>query len=71
MQPFEYQRADQPQNAIQSLAKTRNAKILAGGTNLIDLMKQGVEKPTHLIDVNRLRSPPSNHCRTAACASAR
>lgn len=54
MQPFEYQRADQPQNAIQSLAKTRNAKILAGGTNLIDLMKQGVEKPTHLIDVNRL-----------------
>ncbi|MGC2300156.1 MAG: xanthine dehydrogenase family protein subunit M [Acidobacteriaceae bacterium] len=54
MHPFEYQRAEQPQNAIQSLAQTRTAKILAGGTNLIDLMKQGVETPTHLIDVNRL-----------------
>jgi xanthine dehydrogenase YagS FAD-binding subunit len=54
MQPFEYQRADETQNAIQSLTQTPTAKILAGGTNLIDLMKQGVETPTHLIDVNRL-----------------
>lgn len=54
MQPFEYQRADAPQNAIQSLAQAGSAKFLAGGTNLIDLMKQGVENPAHLIDINRL-----------------
>lgn len=54
MQPFEYQRADAPQSAIQSASQARTAKFLAGGTNLIDLMKQGVENPTHLIDINRL-----------------
>lgn len=54
MHPFEYQRVDEPQSAIQALAQSRTAKILAGGTNLVDLMKQGVENPTHLIDVNRL-----------------
>lgn len=54
MQPFEYQRADAPQSAVQSAAQAHNAKFLAGGTNLIDLMKQGVENPTQLIDINRL-----------------
>ena len=55
MQPFEYQRAEDPATAINAISHTRNAKFIAGGTNLVDLMKQDVEKPTHLIDVNHLQ----------------
>ncbi len=55
MQPFEYQRAGSPQDAIRTLGDTPKAKLLAGGTNLVDLMKQDVEKPSHLVDVNRLQ----------------
>jgi xanthine dehydrogenase YagS FAD-binding subunit len=54
VQPFEYQRAGSPQDAIRTLGEAPKAKLLAGGTNLVDLMKQNVEKPSHLIDVNRL-----------------
>jgi xanthine dehydrogenase YagS FAD-binding subunit len=50
---FEFQRADAPEAAVRALAQNRNAKVLGGGTNLIDLMKQGVETPTTLIDINR------------------
>src|SRR5438874_13259166 len=52
MNPFTYTRAADPQQATASV--TRTAKFLAGGTNLIDLMKMGVERPTQLIDINRL-----------------
>ena len=55
MQPFEYQRAQDASGVISALRQSPNAKILAGGTNLLDLMKQDVEKPSHLIDVNRLQ----------------
>ena len=53
MQPFEYQR---PQSAHEALSAVDAAhtKFLAGGTNLIDLMKQQVEVPTRLVDVKRL-----------------
>ncbi len=54
MNPFEFQRADAPDTAIHALAHDRTAKLLGGGTNLIDLMKQGVEQPTALIDINPL-----------------
>ena len=54
MQPFEYERATSPQSAVQSIASVPTAKFLAGGTNLVDLMKQNVELPTHLVDINRL-----------------
>ena len=54
MQPFEYQLATDPQTAIAAIGADRQAKFLAGGTNLVDLMKQHVELPTHLVDVNRL-----------------
>jgi xanthine dehydrogenase YagS FAD-binding subunit len=54
MNPFEYLRAEQPDRAIDALSQTAGAKFLAGGTNLIDLMKDGVEHPTRLIDINRL-----------------
>lgn len=52
MQPFEYQRAGDPQAAVNAIGA--NSKFLAGGTNLVDLMKQQVEMPAHLVDINRL-----------------
>lgn len=54
MNPFEYIRADQPATAIQSLSRSSSSKLLAGGTNLVDLMKNGVETPAVLVDINRL-----------------
>src|SRR4051812_14199468 len=54
MNPFTYTRAADPQEAASATAANASAKFLAGGTNLIDLMKMGVERPTQLVDVNRL-----------------
>jgi xanthine dehydrogenase YagS FAD-binding subunit len=54
MQPFVYTRASDPQAAVQAVAREPAAKFLAGGTNLIDLMKEGVEQPHRLVDINRL-----------------
>lgn len=50
MIPFKYQRAQSPEDAVAAIA-THESKFLAGGTNLVDLMRYGVEKPTTLIDV--------------------
>ena len=52
MNPFQYQRAQDAAGAIRSVSP--RSKFLAGGTNLIDLMKNGVEKPDTLIDLNRV-----------------
>jgi xanthine dehydrogenase YagS FAD-binding subunit len=54
MNPFEYQRVDQPGAAIEAVSGSRQAKFLAGGTNLIDLMKGNIEQPSRLVDVNHL-----------------
>ena len=54
MKPFTYERATSPSNAAARAAKTQGAKFVAGGTNLLDLMKLQIETPTHLIDVNEL-----------------
>jgi xanthine dehydrogenase YagS FAD-binding subunit len=54
MNPFTYTRAADPQQALNGLAGNAGAKFLGGGTNLIDLMKMGVETPNALIDINRL-----------------
>jgi xanthine dehydrogenase YagS FAD-binding subunit len=51
---FTYERATTAQAAAQALATHVNAKLVAGGTNLIDLMKLEVETPAHLVDVNDL-----------------
>jgi len=51
--PFAYTRAASQQAAIQAVAQD-NTKFLAGGTNLIDLMKENVEQPSRLVDINRL-----------------
>src|SRR4051812_25674081 len=54
MKPFTYQRAQSPAEAAASAARTPGAKFIAGGTNLLDLMKLQIEAPAHLIDVNGL-----------------
>jgi xanthine dehydrogenase YagS FAD-binding subunit len=55
MKPFTYQRAKSPAEAAAAAARTPGAKFIAGGTNLLDLMKLQVETPAHLIDVNGLK----------------
>jgi xanthine dehydrogenase YagS FAD-binding subunit len=52
--PFTYERAASPEAAAKTVAQRTDAKFIAGGTNLVDLMKLGVEKPAHLVDVSRL-----------------
>ena len=54
MKSFTFERARSPAEAAASAAKTRDAKFVAGGTNLLDLMKLEIEAPAHLIDVNGL-----------------
>ncbi|MEO6380595.1 MAG: xanthine dehydrogenase family protein subunit M [Nitrobacter sp.] len=54
MKSFTYERARTPADAVASAAQTQGAKFIAGGTNLLDLMKLEIEAPTHLIDVNGL-----------------
>ncbi|HEY5754550.1 MAG TPA: FAD binding domain-containing protein [Steroidobacter sp.] len=54
MRPFTYERASTPAEAAAAAAKKTGAKFIAGGTNLLDLMKLDIETPTHLIDVNGL-----------------
>jgi xanthine dehydrogenase YagS FAD-binding subunit len=54
VKPFSYEKAKTPAAAAAAAAKRENAKFIAGGTNLLDLMKLEIEKPAHLIDVNGL-----------------
>ena len=54
MRSFSYARAASPGAAAAAAAGTANAKFIAGGTNLLDLMKLEIETPAHLIDVNDL-----------------
>jgi xanthine dehydrogenase YagS FAD-binding subunit len=54
MRPFTYERAESAEGAVKSAAGTPNAKFIAGGTNLLDLMKLEIEAPAHLIDIGRL-----------------
>ncbi|HUB47458.1 MAG TPA: xanthine dehydrogenase family protein subunit M [Acetobacteraceae bacterium] len=53
MKAFTYQRATSPAEAAAASAEP-NARIIAGGTNLLDLMKLEIETPVHLVDINRL-----------------
>src|SRR6266404_6355110 len=54
MKSFTYERANSPAEAAAAVARVSGAKFIAGGTNLLDLMKLEIETPTHLIDVNGL-----------------
>lgn len=53
MEPFDFVREHDPASAIRSGSRS-GAKYLAGGTNLIDLMKCDVERPAHIVDINEL-----------------
>ena len=54
MKSFTYERATSPAEAASAAAHVPGAKFIAGGTNLLDLMKLQIETPSHLIDVNNL-----------------
>jgi xanthine dehydrogenase YagS FAD-binding subunit len=54
MKAFTYERATSPEAAAAAAAAKPGARFIAGGTNLLDLMKLQVETPVHLIDINRL-----------------
>lgn len=51
---FDYVKVSSQKNAIDALNKNATSKFIAGGTNLVDLMKRGVEAPEKLIDITNL-----------------
>jgi len=74
MRPFTYERATSAEGAVKSAAATPGARFIAGGTNLLDLMKLEIETPAHLIDVGRLpmaaiEDTPEGGLRIGAMAS--
>ncbi|MGO1079220.1 FAD binding domain-containing protein [Inquilinus sp. CA228] len=54
MRSFTYERARSPADAAEAASRTAGARFIAGGTNLLDLMKLEIETPAHLVDVNGL-----------------
>ena len=71
MRSFSYERARTPAEAAATASRRPGAKFIAGGTNLLDLMKLEIEAPTHLIDVNglaldRIESTPERGLRIGA-----
>ena len=54
MRAFTFERATSPAGAAAAVARQSGARFIAGGTNLLDLMKLQIETPVHLVDVNRL-----------------
>ncbi|HEY0060655.1 MAG TPA: xanthine dehydrogenase family protein subunit M [Telluria sp.] len=71
MKAFTYERAKTPAEAAAAAARIPNARFVAGGTNLLDLMKLQIETPAHLIDVNdlaldRIEALPSGGLRIGA-----
>jgi xanthine dehydrogenase YagS FAD-binding subunit len=54
MNSFSYARASDVDNAVEEVSAQTAAKFIAGGTNLLDLMKENVMRPAHLVDITRL-----------------
>jgi xanthine dehydrogenase YagS FAD-binding subunit len=54
MNVFSYVRAGDVSAAVQAISADPSAKLIAGGTNLVDLMKEDVERPARLVDITRL-----------------
>src|SRR4028118_201517 len=54
MKSFKYSSATDAASAVRTVSANQTAKFLAGGTNLIDLMKEYVERPSELVDISRL-----------------
>ena len=74
MKPFQYKRARSVEEALDMAATARQAKFVAGGTNLLDLMKLEAETPATLIDVNatgldKIEDTPEGGLRVGALVS--
>jgi xanthine dehydrogenase YagS FAD-binding subunit len=54
MNRFSFERAENVAGAVSAIARNDRARFIAGGTNLLDLMKENVSRPSHLIDITRL-----------------
>ncbi|HEY0459855.1 MAG TPA: xanthine dehydrogenase family protein subunit M [Pyrinomonadaceae bacterium] len=54
MRPFKYSRATDAGAAVKSVSANQDASFLAGGTNILDLMKEDVARPAELVDISRL-----------------
>ena len=54
MNPFQYSRVNDVTDALTQIGTKDSARFIAGGTNLVDLMKYNVERPGHLIDISQL-----------------
>ncbi|HTC29588.1 MAG TPA: xanthine dehydrogenase family protein subunit M [Candidatus Acidoferrum sp.] len=54
MNPFAFTRADSIATALSTMQRSPNARFIAGGTNILDLMKDDVERPPLLVDINAL-----------------
>ena len=54
MRPFSYRCPQTVDEAIQNYVQAQETRFIGGGTNLLDLMKMGVEQPAHLVDISRL-----------------
>ncbi|RZT29067.1 FAD binding domain-containing protein [Cupriavidus agavae] len=52
MKQFTYERATSPADAVAKLARVKGSRFIAGGTNLLDLMKLRIATPAHLVDIN-------------------
>jgi xanthine dehydrogenase YagS FAD-binding subunit len=55
MRPFKYSRSGEVDAAIKLISGKQNAKFLAGGTNILDLMKEDVERPAELVDISGIK----------------
>jgi xanthine dehydrogenase YagS FAD-binding subunit len=71
MKPFTYERANTPAEAAAAASRRPDTKFIAGGTNLLDLMKLQIETPQHLVDVNglnldRIEATPEGGLRVGA-----
>ena len=70
MRPFTYERVSTPAAAAAAALAKPGAKFIAGGTNLLDLMKLEIETPPHLIDVGPLGLDKIEETGRGVCGSA-
>lgn len=68
---FQYAQASDVADAVRQIVADPTAKFIAGGTNLIDLMKEEVERPSRLIDISRLPLRNVEETAEGDCGSAR
>ena len=70
MNRFDYVRPTTVEEAVRAIGSAANARFIAGGTNLVDLMKYNVERPERLVDITRLPLEAIEQQRRRSSASA-